>query len=330
VRSIILKEKSIKTILETYFYNMDAKTMLLHLQDNSKLKTTTTADWNNIIDKYPYFATAQMLKYASEVLDQKGDMSLIALYKQDPLFFAEWISTVGNLNISAEKPIAKIEIEAKEEISTQQEVVKETEPQVIKELKEETLIPIIEEVKVEEIKTAESEKDILELINELPNSNPIELNTTKLVEKVEKKEALKEDFNTIVPAFNDKTMSISPDKSLMVMMSFTDWLNYFKHKRENEQEEAQSKKALKTSWQKEKLTAAMEEDVDEIPEPIFQQAMDSITMESSMVSESLAKILASQGKVDKAIDMYKKLSLRFPEKRTYFADLIEKLNLKRD
>jgi hypothetical protein len=87
---------------------------------------------------------------------------------------------------------------------------------------------------------------------------------------------------------------------------------------------------LKTSWQKEKLAAAVEEDVDEIPEPIFKQAMDSITMESSMISESLAKILASQGKTDKAIDMYKKLSLRNPEKSSYFADLIENLNSKRD
>jgi tetratricopeptide (TPR) repeat protein len=120
------------------------------------------------------------------------------------------------------------------------------------------------------------------------------------------------------------------DKSLMVMMSFTDWLNYFKTKQQREKEEERDKKALKTSWQKEKLAAAVEEDVDEIPEPIFKQAMDSITMESNMISESLAKILATQGKTDKAIDMYKKLSLRNPEKSSYFANLIENLNSKRD
>jgi len=44
-----------------------------------------------------------------------------------------------------------------------------------------------------------------------------------------------------------------------------------------------------------------------------------------MMSEGLAKILASQGKIDRAIDMYKKLSLRNPEKRSYFANLIENL-----
>ena len=64
-----------------------------------------------------------------------------------------------------------------------------------------------------------------------------------------------------------------------------------------------------------------------IPEPLFKQAMDSISMESSLISEALAEILAKQGKKDKAISMYKKLSLRNPEKSTYFADLINELNL---
>ena len=53
--------------------------------------------------------------------------------------------------------------------------------------------------------------------------------------------------------------------------------------------------------------------------------MDSISMENALISESLAVILAKQGKTDKAIEMYKKLSLRNPEKNSYFADRIKDL-----
>ncbi|KYG71701.1 hypothetical protein MB14_10310 [Roseivirga ehrenbergii] len=43
------------------------------------------------------------------------------------------------------------------------------------------------------------------------------------------------------------------------------------------------------------------------------------------VTETLAKLLLKQKKYTRAIDIYKKLSLKFPEKRTYFASQIQKI-----
>lgn len=54
-------------------------------------------------------------------------------------------------------------------------------------------------------------------------------------------------------------------------------------------------------------------------------AASSTTLHDNLLSESFAKILINQGKKDRAAEIYEKLALKFPDKRAYFADLIQKL-----
>jgi tetratricopeptide (TPR) repeat protein len=52
----------------------------------------------------------------------------------------------------------------------------------------------------------------------------------------------------------------------------------------------------------------------------------SVSESDEMVTETLAMIYFEQKKYDKALDAFKKLSLKYPEKSVYFATRIEEIN----
>jgi hypothetical protein len=54
-------------------------------------------------------------------------------------------------------------------------------------------------------------------------------------------------------------------------------------------------------------------------------SVNSAKLEKGIVTESYAKILTMQGRKDKAIQVYEKLVLKFPEKKTYFVSKIKEL-----
>lgn len=132
------------------------------------------------------------------------------------------------------------------------------------------------------------------------------------------------EVDTVVPE-GAAPLGAEEEKSLMVMMTFAEWLVYMQSKSRKEKEEEADKKALKTMWQKQKLAAAIEEEDEEIPESVFEMAVNSISRNDEWVSESLAMVYAKQGKKKQAIEVYRKLSLLDPEKSVYFAAKIEHL-----
>jgi hypothetical protein len=51
----------------------------------------------------------------------------------------------------------------------------------------------------------------------------------------------------------------------------------------------------------------------------------NMNFSSGAVSEGMAKIMARQGKIERAIEIYEQLMLKKPEKKAYFAEKIKDL-----
>jgi hypothetical protein len=331
---------------------MDSTTIIERIKNVELLKQDDSEIWSNLTEEFPFFTCAQWLKFGHASLHGVAHLKPVALYKSDPLEFARYKQLVdlskkkqvaeNSVDKSAIKLMTDIESNkaAEKDITSEKPIADEISAVIIETdvIAIQSIEPYTETTALQDVEVATQaaieNNDVLQLINELPNSAPFEL--TKGIQGKQNDVEIKSSTTSEKPLSSSTTELQSTiaaskedeeDKSLMVMMSFTEWLNHFKHKAAVEKEETKEKKALKAAWQKEKLAEAADEELDEIPEPLFKQAMDSISMESSLISEALAEILAKQGKKDKAISMYKKLSLRNPEKSHYFANLINELNL---
>lgn len=108
---------------------------------------------------------------------------------------------------------------------------------------------------------------------------------------------------------------------------FTLWLNSLGATEKNtlpESGKSDTPKSKKKAKSKKKKSGKSKKKKDEIKEKIE----ESVTDKDEIVSRSLAELYEKQGYFGKAIEMYEKLSLKFPQKSAFFADQIQKLKEK--
>jgi len=108
------------------------------------------------------------------------------------------------------------------------------------------------------------------------------------------------------------------EKGAAEMKSFTSWLREMKH--------TFAEKASK-QWYHQQMHRSYEDADPEVSEAVEKMAMESITLNDDIVSETLAEIWARQHQYQTAIHIYQKLSLLNPNKSAYFAQKIKELKL---
>ena len=126
-----------------------------------------------------------------------------------------------------------------------------------------------------------------------------------------------------LPWKNRKYKEKSNQKENSIKMNFIDWINYLeKNKLENKKSEYIDEKfnLIETF-----LNNPSKIEKENFPKNTDDISIKTLTTENELMTETLAKIYLKQKKYIKAIEAYKILSLKYPEKNAFFADQIKKI-----
>ncbi len=324
---------------------MQAADIIKYIEDPQLLNEQSVSQLQKLVSDFPYFQPAHLLlsmaakKWDASVYQQTLKKTAIVAPNRAHLF-----ELIHNLDVAAERrpvatPAAETEAGQKEKEqpapATQQEETKH-ELDILKaaELTAETNVQT-PETAVEEKQTAPEEQLEKEIEKSVVNS---------FVEK----EILK------TPELHKPQTRPEPE-------SFVEWLALLKknngqpnqdlgekpktrlrpetkktEKTEKPVEKTENSETGTPDLRKEKQKAIIDKIIENNPGIIRSKedqkffnaeikARESLLESEHLVTETLARIYALQGSVNKAVRAYEILSLKFPQKSAYFATLIQKL-----
>lgn len=308
---------------------MNSRTLYSYLKDQSQLEASNLGELEKLTKEFPYFQTAHLL-YA------------ISSKRNDASAFQRSIKKTAIVAVSRNHLYELLYNNKTVEIKEDVKPVKVESDVVILELpedkKQQDLVNDFVEVKPEE------KKEEIPIIKEdSPVNNVEKIDINEQVEKEIQKD--------VVEAFVEKEIlhtntAHKKDIPLPTDANFTGWLKFIKEKNEEatrEEKKEVVKEVKRTDEQKLKKKEYQKSIIDKIidsdPKSIKlnkdtkffvadQKAKESLLENEELVTETLAKIYALQGNINKAVRSYQILSLKYPNKSAYFASLIEELRKK--
>ena len=289
--------------------NMHEFTYLL--QHPQSITTDQIGDVKTIIDEFPYFQSARAI-YLKGLKDQESfkynqELKTTAAYTTDRSILFDFITSEEFL-----------QNEISEHIKRNTEHLKDIEVKDIEDISVQNSI-VVDDALRQHIKATESTMDpaLFEAIPELhiqETITPIIEVDTQNIEK-----APEEILEIGKPLRFEKSET----------HSFTEWLKMTSFKpiirEENEEKEneiPESKKVKKFDLIDKFIASKPKIQPVKKDTPIHNIAQDRLIQPESLMTETLARIYVEQKNYDKAIQSYKILCLKYPEKSGFFADQI--------
>ncbi|PKP10714.1 MAG: hypothetical protein CVU09_05735 [Bacteroidetes bacterium HGW-Bacteroidetes-4] len=266
---------------------MNKETFYSYLSHPELLDDRSLSDLQAIVDEYPYFQSARMLLLKN--LNNQGTIS----YERELRTNAVWITNRSRLFYLLDKRV---------------------------------LLPINEEANV---------------------NRPAAYNESATIDFTQLSELT--DFDIFSPSNNKRDSYDKNDELEFLIMSgaaqsgtffnvgdqvdLEDFKNTFKRKKTNEPESEKQDDTAKPEQNRRNalIDSFILEQPKIVPKPEKKVEEQTPTPESEpqlnpdMITDTLAKIYIKQGFYDKAIHAYEKLSLKYPEKNSYFAGQIYKI-----
>ena len=322
---------------------MDATAYINLLKNPAKLSKQDGNELKVLSSKYPFMSGTHLLlakKYHDQhPSDYEEYLHKAAIYASDRKRLYHFIKTdlyetVQVLEpaeppktVATEKPVAKIKEEKRIEVAvkkkgekaTEKAETKTTTPKKsvakIKKEKKTEATPKKEEGKPKEAVEAKKEKVV---VQPKPKVKP-----KTVVKKQSKREGAEV---TSVPKADE-----------IVKHTFAEWLRLMRLEDTVPPGDELSQQVEAVSYEAQiiKATQKLDELQDEETElqasdedkrRVEELAHKSAELDDDVVTETLAKIYAAQGMKEKAIKAYENLSLKFPEKKAFFAQQIKDLN----
>jgi len=335
---------------------MQAADLVKYINDPSLLNRQSIGELQKLAKDFPYFQPAHMLL---SMASRKWDASVYQQSLKKTAIVATNRAHLFDLIHQVENEAVKVKEEPVKEAIKQEPALEKTEPVKPEAVKEND--PVIDATEVPAIAQQEvpvTIKDTEVVADVKGEEKPVnDVKSLMTAEHALEKEIEKQVVNAFVEKELLKTPELHHPKPKAEPESFTEWLLLLKKNNGQEyhtiKEQATEKiKQEAAKKEDEKNVSAAETDPNQLKKQKNKALIDKI-IESSpglirtkeeqkfytpdnkakeslldnehLVTETLAKIYALQGSVNKAVRAYEILSLKFPQKSAYFATLIQKL-----
>lgn len=278
--------------------------VLFHLTGKLSLAQVDPALWQQLAAEAPYFAPARFFRAVTDTEQRTASVQTANLYFTNPLWLSLQLAEVTPLAKKEPVSAPPLQIPSVESVKEMMHKISQQEATGLLEQEQEPLPDEYIEEADAVTETVDADSKIAGILSsQLADfKKPVEADATLDIETEKRKlhtidyfasQGIKIDLSTI-----------PQDKLTAHLRKFTDWLKQVKNT------QATHTQDLGTSLEMEKAVAETAKNSNETRE---------------ILTETMADVLEKQGQIEKAIQLYIKLSFINPEKSSYFAAKIEQL-----